>query len=100
MLTIHKKLVVDEHGTPHEVILPWEEYRQIEELLGLDLSSDAVADLEQAAKDRQSANPDAYEDLDSICNESRGPSARRAVPAATTGGPERRDQESAPRVGR
>lgn len=66
MLTIHKKLVVDEHGTPHEVILPWEEYRQIEQLLGFDLTPDAVADLEQAAKDRQSGTPGAYEDLDSI----------------------------------
>jgi len=66
MLTIHKKLVVDENGIPHEVILPWEEYCQIEELLGFDLGPDAVADLEQAAKDRVSGAPGAYEDLDSI----------------------------------
>jgi PHD/YefM family antitoxin component YafN of YafNO toxin-antitoxin module len=66
MLTIHKKLVVKEDGTPHEVILPWEEYRQIEELLGFDLESEAVADLEQAAEDRRAGTPDAYEELDSI----------------------------------
>ena len=66
MLTIHKKLVVDEHGTPQEVIVPWDEYRQIEELLGLDLDSEAVADLEKAAADRESGTPGAYVELDSI----------------------------------
>ncbi len=66
MLTIHKKLVVDEHGTPQEVIVPWDEYLQIEELLGLDLDSEAVADLEAAAGDRESGTPGAYVDLDAI----------------------------------
>ena len=66
MLTIHKKLVVDEHGTPQEVIVPWEEFRQIEELLGLDLDAEAVADLEEAARDRESGAPGAYVDLDAI----------------------------------
>lgn len=66
MLTIHKKLVVDEHGTPQEVILPWAEYRQIEEILGLDLDREAIADVEEAAKDRESGTPDAFVDLDSI----------------------------------
>ena len=46
MLTIHKKMVVDQDGTPQEVIIPWEEFRQIEELLGLDLDPQAVADLD------------------------------------------------------
>lgn len=66
MLKIHRKLVIDERGRPQEVILPWEEYRQIEEVLGLDLDDDAVADLEKAAKDREAGTPSAYVDLDSI----------------------------------
>ena len=66
MLTIHKKLVVDEHGAPQEVILPWDEYRQIEELLGLDLDSEAIADLEEAAKNRESGTAGASVDLDAI----------------------------------
>ena len=66
MLTVHKKLVVDEEGKPYEVILPWEEYRQIEELLGLDLDSDAIADLEEAAKDREAGTRGAYVDLDAL----------------------------------
>jgi hypothetical protein len=66
MLTIHRKLVVDERGNPQEVILPWEEYLQIEELLGLDLDEKAVADLQQAALDRKAGTPGAFVDLDSI----------------------------------
>ncbi|MCB1033716.1 MAG: hypothetical protein KDD47_07775 [Acidobacteria bacterium] len=66
MQTIHKKLVVDEEGRPQEVILPWEEFRQIEELLGLDLDAKAVADLEASAEDRAKGTPGAYVDLDSI----------------------------------
>ncbi len=66
ILTIHKKLVVDEHGTPQEVILPWDEYRQIEELLGLDLDQEAIAELDEASKDRDSGATDGYVDLDTI----------------------------------
>jgi PHD/YefM family antitoxin component YafN of YafNO toxin-antitoxin module len=66
MLKVHKKLVIDEKGRPQEVILPWKEYQQIEEVLGLDLDDDAIADLEQAASDREAGTPDAYVDLDSI----------------------------------
>lgn len=66
MLKIHRKLVIDDRGRPQEVILPWEEYRQIEEVLGLDLDDDAKADLERAAKDREAGTPGAYVDLDSL----------------------------------
>jgi hypothetical protein len=37
-MKIHKKVVTDERGKPTEVILPFEEYREIEDILGLDLS--------------------------------------------------------------
>ena len=47
MLTIHKKVVIDDQGNPLEVIIPWEEYQEIAELLGLDLSDEAVEDLKQ-----------------------------------------------------
>ena len=45
--TVHKKLVVDEQGNPTEVIIPWAEFVEIAELLGLDLNEEAVRDLEQ-----------------------------------------------------
>lgn len=66
MLDIQKKVVVDEQGQPQEVIISWEQYQQISELLGLDLDEDAIADLRQAQRDRATKNLDAYVDLDAI----------------------------------
>ena len=66
MITIHKKLVVNEQGKPMEVIIPWAEYKEMEELLGLDLDEKAIADLKQAQKDRANGKKEAYVDLDSI----------------------------------
>ncbi len=66
MFTIQKKIVVDEQGRPQEVIISWEQYQQISEILGLDLDEDAVADLRQAQRDRAMKNRDAYVNLDAI----------------------------------
>jgi PHD/YefM family antitoxin component YafN of YafNO toxin-antitoxin module len=66
MVTIHKKLVVDERGRPQEVIIPWDEYCEIEELLGLDLDAEAIADLEEAKRDREAGNEEAFLDIDSV----------------------------------
>ncbi len=66
MITIHKKLVVDKHGKPMEVIIPWDEYKEMEELLGLDLDETAISDLKQAQNDRAKGKKEAYLDLDSI----------------------------------
>jgi hypothetical protein len=35
-MEIHKKIVVNEQGTPQEVIIPWEEFQKIQYLLGLE----------------------------------------------------------------
>lgn len=66
MLTLHKKLIVDERGNPTDVVIPWPEFVEISELLGLDLDAEAVADLEAAQADRKSGNPEAYLDFDAI----------------------------------
>lgn len=63
MLEIHKKTFFDEDGKPREVLIPWEEYREIEEALGLDLSAQEIADLRKAREDRENGNLDAYVDL-------------------------------------
>ncbi len=65
-MDIHKRYVVDDQGNPKEVIIPWEDFQKIEEMLGLDLDSKAVEDLKEAIKDRAAGNKDAYTDLDSI----------------------------------
>jgi len=64
VLEIQKKIVVDEQGRPQEVIISWEQYQQISEILGLDLDEEAIDDLRQAQHDRAAKNSDAYVDLD------------------------------------
>lgn len=66
MLTIHKKLVVDEEGHPQEVMISWAQYQQISEMLGLDLDEEAVEDLRQARQDRATKKRDAYVNLDAV----------------------------------
>ena len=66
MITINKKFVVDEHGNPKEVIILGEDFKKIEEMLGLDLDSNAIDNLIQARKDREAGNKSAYVELDSI----------------------------------
>jgi hypothetical protein len=66
MMHINKRYIVDESGNPKEVVILLEDYRKIEELLGLDLDDKAVRQLLEARKDRESGNKDAYVDLDSI----------------------------------
>lgn len=65
-MTIHKKLVYDDSGKPLEVIIPWSEYEEIAEMLGLDLDPAAIEDLRQARKDRDSGDPEAYLSLESL----------------------------------
>ena len=66
MLTIQKKLFVDEHGQPQEVLISRQQYQQISEMLGLDLDEEAMEDLRQARRDRAMRNPDAYVKLDAF----------------------------------
>ena len=66
MISIHKKMIIDEHGKPVEVIIPWVEFKEIEEILGLDFDQVAIGDLKQAQKDREAGNREAYLDLESI----------------------------------
>ena len=66
MIETHKKIIVDKFGQPTDVIIPWEEYQKIEEILELDLNKEAIEDLKQARKDREDGNEDAYFDLSSI----------------------------------
>ena len=66
MIDIHKKIVTDEKGNPSDVIIPWDEFQEIVELLGLDLDKETVSDLRKARKDREAGKLSAYSDLDDI----------------------------------
>ena len=66
MITIEKKIVIDERGQPKEVIISWAQYQKISEMLGLDLGEKAIADLRQAQRDRAANKMGTYVDLDAI----------------------------------
>lgn len=63
---INKRYIVDEQGNPKEVIIPVDDFRKIEEILGWDLEDEAVQELREARRDRESGIKDAYIDLDSM----------------------------------
>jgi PHD/YefM family antitoxin component YafN of YafNO toxin-antitoxin module len=66
MHDIRKEYIVDETGNPTKVILSLADFRLIEEMLGLDLDEEALADLKQARQDRQNGQLDAFITLDAI----------------------------------
>ena len=66
MLTLHKKMIVDECGNPTDVVIPWLEFVELSDLLGLDLDEEAMDDLKAAQADRQASKQDAFLDLDAI----------------------------------
>lgn len=66
MIAIQKKLFVDEHGHPQEVLIAWQQVQQISEMLGLDLDEEAIDDLRQARRDRAMQATDVYVKLDAI----------------------------------
>ena len=65
-MDINKKYIVDEQGNPKEVIIPFDDFRKIAELLGWDLEEGTVQQLCEARRDRERGNKEAYVDLDSI----------------------------------
>lgn len=66
MTTIQKKIIVDEDGNPQEVIISWKEFQKIEEALGMDLDEAAVEQLNEADKDLEEGNDDAFVSFDQI----------------------------------
>ncbi|MBX6423910.1 hypothetical protein [Thermosulfurimonas sp. F29] len=66
MFSIPKKVVYDESGKPVEVILPWEVFQEIEEILGLDLDEEVREVLREARRDREAGNAEAYIPLEEI----------------------------------
>jgi hypothetical protein len=57
---IPKKIVVDEHGDPVEVIVPWAAFCQIAEAFGWDLDENAKGDLREARADIEAKRGDAF----------------------------------------
>lgn len=77
-MEIHKKVVVDDTGVPQEVIIPWAEFQQIQEMLSLNqeitLSPEWESELEQRLADVDSGrvelvrSEDVFERVESALN--------------------------------
>ena len=65
-MNINKRYIVDKEGNPKEVVIPLDDYRKMEELLGWDLDDKTVKQLREAKKDRAKRKKKAYVDLASI----------------------------------
>jgi len=65
-MNINKRYIVDEMGNPKEVIIPLDDYRKMEELLGWDLDDETIKQLRKAKNDRSKGNKEAYVDPASI----------------------------------
>ena len=66
MLSIPRKYIVDDSGNRKEVIISYEDFRLIEELLGLDLEDEVVNVLKEASQDRAYKTEDTYINLDDL----------------------------------
>jgi PHD/YefM family antitoxin component YafN of YafNO toxin-antitoxin module len=63
VIAIRKKIVVDKRGRPREVIIPWAQFCELSEALGLDLDKGAIADLRAARRDLKRRNTSAFKPL-------------------------------------
>jgi PHD/YefM family antitoxin component YafN of YafNO toxin-antitoxin module len=61
-MNINKRYIVDEDGNPTEVIIPLDDYRKMEELLGWDLDDETINQLRKAKNDLNKGNKEAYVD--------------------------------------
>ncbi len=66
MISIQKKIVVDENGAPQEVIIPWAQFCELSEALGLDLDEEAIADLRAAREDLEKGDKSAFTPLSEL----------------------------------
>jgi PHD/YefM family antitoxin component YafN of YafNO toxin-antitoxin module len=66
MIAIHKKIVVDERGKPQSVLIPWEEFCELSEALGLDLDRRAKADLRATRRDLKRRKTTAFKTLSEL----------------------------------
>jgi len=66
MPALAHKLIVDSSGKPQEVVISLELFRQMEEVLGADLTPEEEAELREAVEDSRSGNRDAFVSLEDL----------------------------------
>jgi hypothetical protein len=66
MVALRKKIVVDERGRPCEVIISWTQFRELSEILGLDLDEKSKNDLRATRRDLKRKKNSAFKPLSSF----------------------------------
>jgi PHD/YefM family antitoxin component YafN of YafNO toxin-antitoxin module len=66
MIKIQRKIVVDERGAPKEAIIPWKQFCEMAETLGLDLDEQAASDLRAARRDLRQGKSGAFVPLSKV----------------------------------
>lgn len=66
MTSISKKIVVDEHGKPLEVIIAWDDFQDLAERMGWDVTEPEVADLQAAKRDWENGDRDSFVPLSAL----------------------------------
>ena len=64
--TIAKKVILNERGTPVEVILSWKTFQKIAEAMGWDLDAQAKTDLREVRRDLAKGKRKAFVPLASL----------------------------------
>lgn len=59
-MIITKKIVLDEKGSPSDVIIPYEQFVELSEIYGWDLDEEEQKDLTEALADSRARNRDAF----------------------------------------
>ncbi len=59
-MTITKKIVLNEKGTPSDVIIPYEQFVELSEIYGWDLDEEEQGDLAAALADSRAGNREAF----------------------------------------
>ena len=66
MTAIQKRIVTDEHGEPVEVVIPWKQFCELSEALGLDLDATEQAELREALDDSLARRREAFTPLEEL----------------------------------
>ncbi|MGE4182890.1 MAG: hypothetical protein AB7J34_23940 [Limisphaerales bacterium] len=68
---VAKKVVVNEQGTPVEVILSWKTFQEIAEAMGWDIDATAKGDLRLTRRDLATGNHEAFVPLTALIPQAR-----------------------------
>jgi hypothetical protein len=66
VIRIQKKIVVNERGEPKEAIIPWKQFCEMAEAMGMDLDEEARTDLRATRRDLQQGKTGSFVTLAKI----------------------------------